>query len=263
MCMKMLPAFVINLDHDKSRWKNIVELFSIYISDITRVPAVNGVNLKYLDQYIDWKMWLIHEPKKYNIKSHVGCFLSHRKAWEMIAEQSAPWALVLEDDMCPTDELSGFLQAFAKNPPPIDIVRLNTNSQSRLPKRQLSTGMGIGGIELVVDPLGARSSGAYLISRNAARLCLAYKRMIAPVDHFEWLFQQHGMVHVHTRRNVVEQSHLFESNITPSTKMVRLDSLFSQFRLQLVRYSYVRRLQARNLATARMRASAMVKNTKD
>jgi GR25 family glycosyltransferase involved in LPS biosynthesis len=259
----MFPAFVVNLDHDKIRWERIVKIFSESMLEVVRVPAVKGSSLESYEEYIDRKMWLVHEPKKYNIKAHVGCFLSHRKAWKMIAEQSAPWALVLEDDMCPTDELSGFLQAFAKNPPPIDIVRLNTNSQSRLPKRQLSTGMGIGGIELVVDPLGARSSGAYLISRNAARLCLAYKRMIAPVDHFEWLFQQHGMVHVHTRRNVVEQSHLFKSNITPSTKRVRLDSLFSQFRLQLVRYSYVRRLQARNLAMARMRASAMVKNTKD
>jgi GR25 family glycosyltransferase involved in LPS biosynthesis len=259
----MFPTFVVNLDHDKIRWERIVKIFSESMLEVVRVPAVKGSSLESYEEYIDRKMWLVHEPKKYNIKAHVGCFLSHRKAWKMIAEQSAPWALVLEDDMCPTDELSGFLQAFAKNPPPIDIVRLNTNSQSRLPKRQLSTGMGIGGIELVVDPLGARSSGAYLISRNAARLCLAYKRMIAPVDHFEWLFQQHGMVHVHTRRNVVEQSHLFKSNITPSTKRVRLDSLFSQFRLQLVRYSYVRRLQARNLAMARMRASAMVKNTKD
>jgi GR25 family glycosyltransferase involved in LPS biosynthesis len=259
----MFPAFVVNLDHDNIRWERIVKIFSESMLEVVRVPAVKGSSLESYEEYIDRKMWLVHEPKKYNIKAHVGCFLSHRKAWRMVAEQSAPWALVLEDDMCPTREFSDFLEAFVEDPPPIDLVRLNTNWQSRLPKRQRSTGMQIGGMDLVVDPLGARSSGAYLISRNAARLCLAYERMIAPVDHFEWLFQQHGIVHVHTRQNMVEQSPLFESNITPSAKRVRLDSLFSQFRLQLVRYSYVRRLQARNLSAARMLASAPLTSVKD
>lgn len=259
----MFPAFVINLDRDTTRWASTIENFGNSALQIKRVSAVDGTNIQSVDQYIDRKMWLVHEPKKYNIKAHVGCFLSHRKAWKMVVEQNVPWALVLEDDMRPDSGLSEFLQAFAKDPPSIDIVRINTNSGSRLPKRQLTTGIEIGGVELVVDPLGARSSGAYLISGTAARRCLAYEQMIAPIDHFEWLFQRLGVVHVHTRHNLVEQTNLFDSNIAQSTQNIRFESIFSQITVCCIRHTWVRIIQARNLAMAQEHALLRVDKSKE
>lgn len=255
-----IPAFVINLDRQPKRMARFEEAFQEMGIAVERFPAVDGQNLSDINDFIHPLMHLVHEPRKFNVRAHAGCFLSHAKVWKQITERKASWSLILEDDVCPTNISRDFLEAFELAPPPFDIVRLHSNAGSQKAGRQRETGVEIDGIKLTVDMLGARSTGAYLISYEGAQKCLAYKKMISPVDHFEWLFQQHGVVHVQTQQHIFALDERCSSSITPKRRKLRLDKPLTQFKVAAVRRTWVRNIMRRNFAEACARAASAHEN---
>ena len=255
-----ISAFVINLDRQPERMGRFEQAVQEIGIAVERFSAVDGQDLSDINDLIHPLMHLVHEPRKFNIRAHVGCFLSHAKVWKQITQRKAPWSLILEDDVRPTNISLGFLEAFGRAPPPFDIVRLHSNAGSQKPGRQRETGVEIDGIKLTVDMLGARSTGAYLISCEGAQKCLAYKKMISPVDHFEWLFQQHGVVHVQTQSNIFALDEECSSSITPKRRKFRLDRPFTQLKTTAVHQTWVRNIMRRNFAEACARVASAQEN---
>lgn len=92
---KRIPTFVINLKSREDRYLQIIKNLKEYsIFDINRIDAINGKSLDYKNTNIQFTTL----SKYFSTPSMVGCFLSHKKAWQKIVDDNLDYALVLEDD---------------------------------------------------------------------------------------------------------------------------------------------------------------------
>ena len=115
-------------------------------------------------------------------KSEIGCFLSHRAAWEAIAKSGHNWGCVLEDDVMLSHDIAQFLGNTAWIPPDVRLISLETfpskrvmisNETIELPSsRQLA--------RLESSSLGA--AGYILTSADAATLFATSETFHIPVD---------------------------------------------------------------------------------
>jgi GR25 family glycosyltransferase involved in LPS biosynthesis len=89
-----MKAFVINLDQDVARWESLsANLSSHSWLHFDRIKAVYGPDLPSVATQI-----LAGHKTALRMRGTLGTFLSHVKAWEMIANSSDPLSIVLEDD---------------------------------------------------------------------------------------------------------------------------------------------------------------------
>ncbi|MBR8465227.1 glycosyltransferase family 25 protein [Campylobacter sp. faydin G-140] len=105
------PVYVVSLQRDELRRENLQKIFKNY-DKFEIVDAVDGRILNAKDYYdavlpsiaANYKTPQILSP------SELGCTLSHIKVYEKFLSGSAPYALVLEDDVIGNDE--GIFKAF-------------------------------------------------------------------------------------------------------------------------------------------------------
>lgn len=97
-----IPIYIINLKNRPDRKRRILNELSkhnINHSNTTIIDAINGNDLN-----ISWLMKkniyrndeTIYRPMR---RGEIGCYLSHIKCWDMIAESGHDYALVIEDDV--------------------------------------------------------------------------------------------------------------------------------------------------------------------
>jgi Glycosyltransferase family 25 (LPS biosynthesis protein) len=90
-----IPTFVVNLASDAARRDNIIAQFSRLSGfDLNFVVGVDGGDLPDQARYV-----LTRSENWIKYKGTIGCFLSHVKAWEEAARCTAPFAVILEDDV--------------------------------------------------------------------------------------------------------------------------------------------------------------------
>ncbi len=93
------PVYLINLEHEHQRRKNSIKQLDELEINPKIVPAYNGHQKDFpFHQYRHLsrgKWWgkNVFKPGAF------ACYLSHAKCWKKIAMGSAPYALILEDDM--------------------------------------------------------------------------------------------------------------------------------------------------------------------
>ena len=103
--MKSYKIYYINLDRSKTRDDFIQKQLKSFNQDYIRISAVNGSDLdEEIINQASKNQSLTMSLVKPNA-GQVGCFLSHRKAWEMIKEQEEDFAILLEDDIIIHQEL--------------------------------------------------------------------------------------------------------------------------------------------------------------
>lgn len=117
--------------------------------------------------------------------SEIGCFLAHRKIWQLIGESDRP-ALILESDCYLNREisLSALLRELSAQLAPMEMVRLHgifeRNEVVRRKIRALDQGLDF--FQCLGDPMGA---AAYLITPAVAKnLCMTSQHFFEPVDVF-------------------------------------------------------------------------------
>ncbi len=94
-----MRSLIIHLNTATARAENVSRLLR-ELPDAELVDAVNGADPK-VTQQIEQVSGTLHSPT-YPFQmnaAEVGCFLSHRLCWKMIAEGDAPYGLIAEDDM--------------------------------------------------------------------------------------------------------------------------------------------------------------------
>ena len=111
------------------------------------------------------------------------CFLSHRAAWEAFLAGDEPYAVVLEDDVSLSPSAARLLKDSSWIPPGVDLVKLEHYGpvgQSVL----LSDFLEVDG-EFRIARMHSRHTGgaAYILSRRAAEILTAARRVNLPVDH--------------------------------------------------------------------------------
>ena len=113
--IKNFKVFVVNLDKDKERLKNIIiELKKQKLKNYEIIKAVEG------DKFTDTRInFLVSKNKNFlnpsNTKmsrSEIGCALSHIKIYKKILKTNLDYALILEDDAVFLNDFSENLEKF-------------------------------------------------------------------------------------------------------------------------------------------------------
>lgn len=175
-----MKCYLINLDRSPDRLEQMKVEFDRYGLAFTRVPAVDGKQLtqEELDAVTPAiRRWEIPIPP-----SEIGCFLSHRKCLEMIADGDDLYAAVFEDDIQLSSDAGAILANGDWIPADTDIVKLETfrtvvllDAPRKIDNTKYETA------RLLSKHLCA---GGYIVSRDAARHILTYMDKISiPVDN--------------------------------------------------------------------------------
>lgn len=156
-----MQVYVINLERNPERFVFISKRLEELKINFNRIDAVDGHALS--EQFIEEFRENSKRSKGW-LKGQVGCFLSHRIAWQKIVDNDSEYGLVLEDDLHISSHLKSFIYDFKWIPKEADIVRIESTTnwvkltnKARVNDRELSL--------IYNDSWGA---GAYIISKEAA-----------------------------------------------------------------------------------------------
>ena len=136
-----------------------------------------------------------YNPKKVNrllgfelTPNEIGCFLSHKKAWQTCLESNRP-TLIFEDDFVLLPHFENTLQQLLETFHDWRLVRLQGLAESRCEIVET-----VGDISIVKnksDPVGAT---AYIIKPEAAKILIEHSKDIyEPLDHFLEHESKHGV----------------------------------------------------------------------
>ncbi len=91
--------FVINLDERPDKFKNAENQIIFQQLTCERISAIRGSNLtqEEIDSAYDSKLNKQKYMKSLSI-GEIGCYLSHRAAWQKIDDENLDYAIILEDD---------------------------------------------------------------------------------------------------------------------------------------------------------------------
>lgn len=175
-----MKCYLINLDRSPQRLAHMRETFAGLGLDFVRVPAVDG---RQLDEG-ELNGRLSGNGRFYRLgPGEVGCFLSHRRFWEIVSAGDDDYAAVFEDDIHLSQVAKEVLPRSDWIPADADIVKLETTVVptlvDRVPKHIVAD-------RRIVRLRGNHTGTAgYIISRDGARKLLSMSEMFAdPVDQF-------------------------------------------------------------------------------
>ena len=176
------PIYLINLDTSPDRLTKSKQRLAEQELIFERVSGVLGSALtedelsKHYDESLNQRNY--HTPLT---TGQIGCFLSHRKAWQRIAEGKAPFGIILEDDFLLPGDLKLALKTIEEFEFSWDMIKLAAY-QSRDRKIQFSHKVS-NNMELVVHAKPMSGGAATALSKEAAkRLLKATKKFGRPSD---------------------------------------------------------------------------------
>jgi glycosyl transferase family 25 len=146
--------------------------------EFERVAAVDGRSLsaedlrKHSRQRLDGIQWA---------PSEIGCFLSHRRCWQIVADGTAPFAAIFEDDLHLDVEVGHLLSTSSWIPAGVEIIKLEAPFEERHQKAAKNAGRKHR-IFSSGNPWNA--TGAYVISRDLAKRLAQVEHLNCPVDQF-------------------------------------------------------------------------------
>lgn len=172
-----MKSYVINLDRAPERLAAITAQFQALALEFTRQAAVDSTTIS------DRAGQPSHLPLS---KGEIACFLSHRLLWQKIAEDTAPYAAVFEDDARLSPRAGRFLEQWGWIPPDADIVKIETQRK----KVWLGAAQKLDSTFRIARLKSTHIlSAGYIISRQAAaRLFQASSQISLPLDHFLFNF---------------------------------------------------------------------------
>jgi glycosyl transferase family 25 len=173
-----IPAFLINLDRSSDRLEAMTGRLSQLGLSCERVSAIDGRMLGEKDLAAVRTTVRGWTPLS---AAEVGCFLSHRKCWELIAAQKDEYGCIFEDDVVFSPHMSGFLSSSGWIPRNADVIKLEAaGDRVWLDARAVALADGFQLSRLRSTHYRA---GGYILSRNAANFLLSRTRTFsAPVD---------------------------------------------------------------------------------
>lgn len=179
--MSRLLTLVINLDRAVERLARIAGALDALGIAWQRLPAVDGSRLSQAqrDAKLDEREFQRRRGMP-SVPGELGCYLSHVEAMRRLLDSDAQYALILEDDVIPGQDLVAVLQALMAHPERWDMVKLSA-VHSGTPARVLKL---TASHWLAVMFSSCTGASAYLVNRRAAR---AYQDQLLPmtaqVDH--------------------------------------------------------------------------------
>jgi len=176
-----MKCYLINLDRSPDRLAFMANQIKKIGFHLHRISAVDGRELtaEALSELIPAKrIW-----KAPITPTEVGCFLSHKKCLEAIADGEDQYGLILEDDVSFSKRAISLLQETSWIPVGTDIIKLETQGKKVL----LGELIPCAGSQFSVRQLKSTHilAAAYIVSKDGAkRILLEMSKVTAPVDHF-------------------------------------------------------------------------------
>ncbi|MFQ0814342.1 glycosyl transferase [Brucella anthropi] len=176
---RSVPVYVINLARSRDRWDRLKSNADALSIDLRRVEAVEGKLLspEELANFDEARFRRWHG--KVALPAEIGCYFSHIRALEMIADAPEPFAVIVEDDVLLAPAFSAsvkqmtYIQGW-------DVIKLVNHRLSAFrPFLRVNDQITVG--RCLHGPMG--SAAAYLVTRQAAKkLSNAIRTMRLPYD---------------------------------------------------------------------------------
>ncbi|MGU3577272.1 glycosyltransferase family 25 protein [Brucellaceae bacterium C25G] len=180
-CSFHMLTLLINLDRSNERLVYMQGLLSNLDIGFERIPAIDG---KILSHDVLKKHQTQDNEKHTSIltPSEIGCFLSHRKAWQRLLDSDDNFALVLEDDISVSADLRLFLSDESWIPANAEIIKVEAYLNKKI-KFGKSPFPIHNDRELYRLMSGHMGGAAYFISRQKAKQLLKETaNFVKPVD---------------------------------------------------------------------------------
>jgi GR25 family glycosyltransferase involved in LPS biosynthesis len=185
-------AFVISLERSQLRYKHAQSLLSQIPLASEILPAMDGTAMTVEQRAAVYDRSL-HQPMyPFSLNpGEIGCFLSHRKAWQQISQRKLDAGLVLEDDVCIDDEqLSRSLELLRQECPGNAYVQLPVRPLGKI-ARSVAADSNSRIVRPEVTPL--RTSGQWVTRQAAEQLLAATEKFDRPVDAMLQMFWVTGV----------------------------------------------------------------------
>lgn len=175
-----MKSYLINLDRSQDRLNFMASEFAKFEIPFERVPAVDG-RLLSDDERNSLASLSVRWPAPLS-PVEIGCFLSHRRCVERIAEGEDEFAAIFEDDVILSQGAVRLLSTSDWIPDDADIVKIESHGVHVLLSRTVRQEGAYSIARLLSRHL---LSAGYIISRKAAqRLLPMMDKAPAPLDHF-------------------------------------------------------------------------------
>lgn len=161
-------VWLINLDSAKQRLANCTRLLDEQHICFERLPAVNGETLSEQDIGRVYQQKFFHGYHKTLNSGEVGCYLSHRMAWQKILDCHLDFAVILEDDINLLGDLNATLTAIARLPQNWDYIKL-----ANWKKRRTLYSQTVAGLNVVTYNKIPAQTCAQIVSASGAKKLLA------------------------------------------------------------------------------------------
>ncbi len=160
-----MQVYVINLERNPERLEFIGQRLESLEINFVRVDAIDGYALD--KEYIEKFRENSKRPTGWK-EGQIGCFLSHRKAWQAIIDGEAEYGVVLEDDLHIAASLKSLISDLSWIPKDADIIRLeSTTNWVKLTK------LGqVHNREICLVNNDTWGAGAYILSKKIAQFLL-------------------------------------------------------------------------------------------
>ncbi|CAN5125509.1 glycosyltransferase family 25 protein [soil metagenome] len=178
-----MSAFIINLVEQSERREQMQRRLDALGLPHEFVDAVDGRKLEGAELSSRYDEKGAADHYRAMSRSEVGCALSHLLVYRIMIERNLPWALVLEDDAAPGDDVPAVLAALAARVDPDESSVVLLNHVDKYTRRGMT--WLLDGYRLA-RPYGYwwRAHG-YFITRGAARSLLAgLEPVTAAADHW-------------------------------------------------------------------------------
>ncbi len=174
-----MKCYLINLERSKDRLSWFMKQSRDLCIVVERVDAVDGCRLE--NDEIERVTKTCSGLYQVEVGA-IGCYLSHRKVWEIIAAQEDEWAFVCEDDLRFSQIFPSFLSDTKWIPSDADIVKAETSTEKRIEINYLpATIFKSRKIQRLHS--AHRGTAGYFIRKAAAqRLIKLTERKYDPVD---------------------------------------------------------------------------------
>lgn len=174
--------FLINLDSSPQRLNRCKQRLDAQSLAFERVSAVKGSELDESQRQAHYCESL--NRKRYHTalsNGEIGCYLSHRKVWQLIVERNLDYAVVLEDDIELIGDVAQALTALNTIPVSWDIIKL---SAYRKRTRKVAYSCVVANqLHLTVHAKPMTGCAAYAITQPAAKKLLqSTSKFGRPVD---------------------------------------------------------------------------------
>jgi len=156
------------------------QVFDVLRLSFTRISAVDGASLS------DVEVERFRSEARQNLylsPAEIGCFLSHRESWKIIADGEEEYGVVFEDDMVFGENARMFLSDANWIPPRTKMIKLETADRPTYVDRK-DQKLAIGR-RLTRLRFNHYCAGGYILSKEAARLLLERSQTLEhAVDEF-------------------------------------------------------------------------------